>query len=154
MNTLLAFLQRFRIQILIAAVAVGMAMQFVRFIVPNFEIRNPAARQDIPWDSAETQRLWQESCGDCHSNQTEWPFYSYIAPLGWMVAYDVHEGRDELNIDQQRRVELDEMIEVIREGEMPPGQYLILHPDADLNENEKAALIGGLQLTFANRAED
>jgi hypothetical protein len=135
-------------------VVFSIAIQFVRFIVPALEVHNPAARQTIPWDSAQTLRLWQESCADCHSNQTEWPFYAYIAPFGWPVAYDVHEGRDELNIDQDRRVELDEMIEVIREGEMPPGQYIMLHPDADLNENEKDALIRGLRTTFANRAED
>lgn len=154
MRAVQRFIQRFRVQIVMGIAAIGIAIQFARFIVPSLEIHNPAARQNIRWDSAQTLRLWRESCADCHSNQTEWPFYAYIAPFGWPVAYDVHEGRDELNIDQDRRVELDDMIEVIREGEMPPGQYIMLHPDADLNENEKDALIRGLQTTFADRAED
>ena len=149
MKGIVPYIRRHSRQIAIGVVVIGIAIQLLRFIIPPFKIQNPDARQDIQWDTAETQRIWTESCADCHSNETVWPFYSYIAPMGWLVAADVHEGRDHLNVDEDRRVELNEMIEVIQEGEMPPWQYLILHPDADLTDSEKTALVSGLRSTFA-----
>lgn len=135
-----------------AVLAVGLGlMQLARFVVPEFKIDNPAVTHMVAWDSPETEQLWQQSCADCHSNETIYPWYSYIAPVGWLVAHDTHDGRRELNISENHRIELDEMVEVIQEGEMPPSIYTVMHPNANLSDADQQALINGLRKTFVGR---
>lgn len=124
-------------------------MQFVRFIVPDFALDNPPVTHMINWDSAETERLWTTACADCHSNETVYPWYSYVAPVGWLVAHDVQEGRDELNVSTNNRIDVGEMVEDIREGEMPLPVYTITHGDAVLSDTQKDTLISGLRATFS-----
>ena len=123
-------------------------MQFGRFVVPEFKLDNPAVTHTVNWDSPETERLWNQTCADCHSNETVYPWYSYVAPIGWLVAHDTHEGRGKLNISENFRVDIHEMIAVIQEGEMPLPIYTITHPEARLSDTEKQALIKGLQTTL------
>lgn len=133
----------------VAVLAVGfIALQLVRFVVADFRLDNPPITQQVNWDSPQTQQLWQQACADCHSNETQYPWYAYVAPVGWLVAHDVHEGRDALNISEDRRIEWDEMVEEIEEGEMPLPNYLIMHPQASLTDNEREALIAGIRATF------
>ena len=123
-------------------------MQFVHLVIPKLQYATPATTVTVAWDSPQTEQLWADACADCHSNDTTYPWYSYVAPVRWLVAHDINEGREELNISTDRRVEVDEMIETIREGEMPMPIYTITHPEARLIEAEKQALINGLRATF------
>lgn len=133
-----------------ATILIGLLIlaQFARFVVPGLKLDNPSVKQTVTWNSPETARLWETSCADCHSNETVYPWYSHVAPVGWLVARDVHEGRDHLNISENSRVDVGEMIEVIQEGEMPMPIYTIMHPNARLSDVEKQALIDGLRATF------
>jgi len=142
---------RRRIAIYSFAVLLGVfgLMQFARFVVPDFKLDNPPVTHTVQWDSVETERLWNTACADCHSNETVYPWYSYVAPVGWLVAHDTHEGRSELNVSTNHRIDVEEMVEVIREGEMPLPIYTITHTDARLSDAEQQALINGLQTTFA-----
>ena len=110
---------------------------------------NPTGGRQIKWDSARTETLMRGACMDCHSNETEWPWYSNVAPVAWLVQNDVDEGRHRLNLSTGD-VELDEMIETIREGEMPPWQYKPTHPEARLSDQERQELIRGLRATFGS----
>jgi mono/diheme cytochrome c family protein len=107
---------------------------------------NPAVIQEPNWDSPQTRQLAQRACFDCHSNETVWPWYSNIAPASWLVQKDVDEARRYLNFSEWTGSirEADEIAEVVAEGEMPPSQYLLMHPQARLNASEKDALIRGL----------
>lgn len=129
-------------------IAIVTLMQLVRFVVPDFRLDNPSVTQQVAWSSPEAEQLWKQTCTDCHSNETFYPWYSYIAPVGWLVAHDVHEGRDALNISTDRRIEWDEMVEVIEEGEMPPPSYLIMHPEANLTDAQKETLMTSIRATF------
>jgi mono/diheme cytochrome c family protein len=116
---------------------------------------NPPVQEEPAWDTAETRALVERACFDCHSNETVWPWYSLIAPGSWLMQRDVDEGRSELNFTEWGRgeQEVDEIVEVVQEGEMPPWFYLPLHPEARLSDAEKAALVRGLQATLGP-AED
>ena len=110
---------------------------------------NPPVTAEPAWDSQRTHALAQAACFDCHSNETEWPWYTNVAPLSWLTQRDVDEGRDALNFSEwDRPQKAEEVAEVIREGEMPPWSYTILHPGARLSDPEKERLIAGLQATF------
>ena len=109
-------------------------------------INPPVTYNRIQWDSPETEQLMRTACYDCHSNETVWPWYSYVAPMAFLVANDVEEGRARLNLSTGRgEMEAGELIEKIRSGEMPPAIYLVMHPDANLSADQKAALIAGIR---------
>ncbi|MDH4335068.1 MAG: heme-binding domain-containing protein, partial [Chloroflexota bacterium] len=108
---------------------------------------NPPVVVEPAWDSAATQALANVACTDCHSNHTEWPWYSNIAPVSWLVQRDVDEGRAKLNWSEPGG-ERDESAEKVREGEMPPWVYTLTHPAASLSDADRQALIDGLIATF------
>ena len=115
---------------------------------------NPRVTTEPQWDSAQTRALAERACFDCHSNQTKWPWYSKVAPVSLLVAHDVEEGRSALNFSQwDVGQEGEEAGEEVLEGAMPPWQYLLMHPEASLNDAEKQALVTGLNATFGSEGE-
>jgi hypothetical protein len=114
------------------------------------EKTNPPVVREPNWDSAQTRQIAQTSCFDCHSNETHWRWYADVAPARVLVRRDVEEGRSKLNFSEYNGAfELDELIEVVEEGEMPPLQYTLVHPDAKLTDAEREELIDGFNATFA-----
>jgi mono/diheme cytochrome c family protein len=111
---------------------------------------NPPIAAEPTWDSPQTQELFMTACGDCHSHETVWPWYSNIAPVSWLVQHDVEEGRAEFNISRwgQGENEAGEAAETVREGEMPPAIFLVTHPEARLSSADEQTLIRGLVATF------
>ena len=111
---------------------------------------NPPTLAEPNWDSPRTRELFMRTCGDCHSNETVWPWYSNIAPISWLVQNDVDEGRAYFNVSEWGRAENEagESAEVFAEGEMPPPMFLLTHPEARLLPSEKQELIQGLMRTF------
>lgn len=97
----------------------------------------------ISWDinaPANVSGILRTSCYDCHSNETRWPWYTYIAPVSFVIASDVDEGRKRLNFsewdkydEKKREKKLDGIIEVVEEGEMPLSMYTIIHKEAILD---------------------
>jgi hypothetical protein len=138
--------------------ALGVLVVFVALqLVPyGWTHSNPPVTRGATWPDGETEALARAACYDCHSNETEWPAYSYVAPMSWLVRRDVEEGREELNLselDQGGGHELDDAAETIQEGSMPPSQYVQLHPDARLSEAEEQRLIAAFQqLTAAEES--
>lgn len=145
---------RLRRLLMIVIVMLGIFLIAIQFIPVMYT--NPPIINEPNWDSQETRALTVRACFDCHSNETDLPWYSNIAPVSWLIYRDVDEGRKEMNFSEWRmkskRVDhaAEEIEEVIREGEMPPWYYLPLHPQAKLTDSEKQALIEGLQKTVLN----
>lgn len=91
----------------------------------------------------EVEAILRRSCYDCHSTETRWPWYSYVAPVSWLVAKDVHEGRRALNYSNwggldsaQQSKAARETAQESAEGEMPMAAYLLTHPGARLAAGE------------------
>ena len=90
-------------------------------------------------------------CKDCHSNQTEWPWYSNIAPVSWFVQDDVDQGRSRFDVSEWGRSKRNKgkaAADEVRKGDMPLPKYTILHSNARLTSDEKQKLIDGLIKTF------
>lgn len=113
---------------------------------------NPPVTGEPAWDSPRTRELAKRACFDCHSNETVWPWYSWVAPVSWLVQSDVEEGREHMNLSEfdkgQRHA--DDAAEEVEDGEMPPATYLLSHGDARLSDAERAELIRGLKATFGD----
>ena len=97
--------------------------------------------------STEVVSIVRRACYDCHSNQTVWPWYSRVAPLSWVIAHDVNEGRAALNfstwdqLSPEKQAEaMKESWEEVAEGKMPTWYYVVLHPEARLSANDQSVL--------------
>jgi len=102
------------------------------------------------WDSPRTRELAVRACFDCHSNRTQWPWYAWVAPMSWLVQHDVDEGREHLDFTRfdQRQRNASECADQLRSDEMPLWQYVLLHPDARLDDKEREELASGFERTF------
>ncbi|MFZ1799971.1 MAG: heme-binding domain-containing protein [Chitinophagaceae bacterium] len=94
------------------------------------------------------QQIFARSCNDCHSNNTQYPWYAEVQPIAWFLADHVKDGKDELNFSEfgtyriaRQNKKMKETIKEIKEGEMPITSYTLLHGDAKLSEADKQTVI-------------
>ena len=90
----------------------------------------------------------QVSCYDCHSNNTDYPWYSKIQPSAWYLEDHIQEGKDELNFnewatysDRRKNSKLRSIISQIEEDKMPLDSYTLIHRDAILSDEDKRMII-------------
>jgi hypothetical protein len=107
---------------------------------------NPPLKGDLA-APPQIKIVLRRACYDCHSNETRWPWYTYVAPLSWLVEHDVERGRQELNFSEwesyyptTRRRKLQWTDRALREETMPPWIYRILHPGSGLTKEDLVAL--------------
>lgn len=117
--------------ILFALVAVIVLIQ----VVP-VDRSNPEVTQDVVAPDG-VRAVLTNSCYDCHSNKTVWPWYSYVAPVSWLVAHDVKEARAHFNFsnwdkynDEKRTHIIEEIVEEVEAERMPLPIYLLMHKEA------------------------
>ena len=128
----------------------------IQFIPYGKDHTNPPVMSEVQWDSPRTQELFNRACADCHSNETKYPWYSKIAPVSWLIAHDIEEGREKMNVSMigvQPKNKLKDAADEVKEGEMPIPPYLIAHPEARLSDAEKKELVEGLEKTFGAEEE-
>lgn len=143
-----------RNKILLAIFAVLVLIQFIR---PEKNISVAESKNDIfltypAPDSVKS--LVHTSCYDCHSNNTKYPWYTEIQPLGLWMNHHIEEGKAELNFAEfaaypakKADHKLDEAIEEINEGEMPISAYTFIHPDAKLSIQQREAVVAWMKTT-------
>ena len=88
------------------------------------------------------------ACVNCHSEKTQWPWYSRVAPVSWLVENDVKHAREHLNLSRwdglqevDQRMLLTAIATVIENHEMPPHRYVVLHPEAKLSADDAVRVI-------------
>lgn len=138
--------------ILVAAVVLLVLMQFIRIDKTNPPVepsKDFAALANPPQDVA---LILKESCYDCHSNETTYPWYADVAPASWYLKSHITDGRKHLNFSvwgdytfKKADHKLEESIEMIEEGEMPMTSYTLLHPEGKLTAQEKEKLLTWLR---------
>jgi len=137
-----------------AAIALAALLVVAQLVRP--EHTNPPATVEV--DAPEDVRVvLRRACYDCHSNATVWPWYSHVAPISWLVAHDVDEGRGDLNFSTwdaysaaKRAKKMKEIVETVEEGEMPLWFYVALHPDARLSADDRARLTAWARMRMAD----
>lgn len=139
-------------RIFLVLLAAFVIIQFIRPDRSNPE-SDPAkhlfAVEQMPED---VKAIMKTSCLDCHSNNTKWPWYSAINPVGWRVADHVRHGRGELNFstwadypEDKKLHKLDECIEEVEKGKMPLSDYLNMHGEAELTDEEEKVLFAWIK---------
>jgi len=121
-------------------IVVGVIVVGIQFI--PVERTNPPVTQEIN-APVNALSIFKTSCYDCHSNETTWPWYSYVAPVSFFIADDVNEGRRHINFsewdkydEKKREKKLEHVIEMVEEGDMPLPNYLIIHSNAKLDSTK------------------
>jgi hypothetical protein len=111
---------------------------------------NPPIQTEPEWDSPHTRELAVRACYDCHSNETRWPWYSYLAPVSWMVRRDVDLGRKKLNFSELEPAEYTGALcaGLLQSGSMPMRAYTLTHPEARLSEEEQEQLVRGFRASL------
>ncbi len=124
----------------VALAALWVAAQFVRPERNNPPADPAASFEAVTAAAPQVRAVLERACADCHSNHTVWPWYSKVAPVSWLVAQDVKEGRARLNFSEWNRLAPEmsalrrkAMCKEVREGDMPPLQYRLIHTGARLS---------------------
>ncbi|MCC5936328.1 MAG: heme-binding domain-containing protein [Lunatimonas sp.] len=127
---------------------VFVVIQLIPNELPPVKAENPQDLLKSDLISESVGKLIRRSCYSCHSNETEYPWYSYVAPSSWLVAKDVREGREALNFSDWESLEmldklalLDDVVIEVQEGTMPMGIYTWMHPSAKLSDEQRIAII-------------
>jgi Haem-binding domain len=120
-------------------------------VIPLLLETNPPVVAEPKWDSPQTRELAVRSCFDCHSNETKYPWFARLPVSSLLVVSDTLQGRAHLNFSEWSSAggsgegrNAREIARQIQSGGMPPGNYLLLHPEASLTDAEKQQLIDGL----------
>ena len=128
-------------------VVIGVVLIAIQFIPYGRDHSNPRTVQELKWNTTQTRTLTQDACFSCHSNLTDWPWYTSVAPISWLTQHDVEDGRAALNFSEWQRpqeADLEAVVDVLRNDKMPPVQYKLIHSEARLSDAERQQLERGL----------
>ena len=134
-------------------ILIGLVAAFGLLQLANPDRTNPPVLADHDLFAANpppppVAALLRTSCFDCHSNETKWPWYSHIAPMSFLVANDVRNGRERLNFsdwpvtDQARAGrKFGNISDEVDSGNMPLKKYTMIHRDAVLSDAQRKAIV-------------
>src|SRR5512139_2627389 len=132
------------LSVLVAAFIIIQFFRPERFTTSEITENHITKKLNVPDN---VQSILKRSCYDCHSNHTVWPWYTNVAPVSWLVADDVRGGRGKMNFSEwgkmstaKQEARLEAICDEISEGKMPLPNYLYLHRDAVLTQEEKDIL--------------
>lgn len=129
-------------------IAIGLVVLFLAAQIYRPERSNPPvdesktifATLNVP---ADVKAILDRSCTDCHTNTTQWPWYSHIAPTSWLTARDVKNGRSNMNFSvwgtykrTKQAGKLDDISEQLTNDKMPLKPYRMMHPGSVLSKAE------------------
>lgn len=141
-------------KILLALLIAFIAIQFIQ------PARNKSG-QVVPADISKMyampqniESIFHKACFDCHSNNTNYPWYVSVQPMGWLMAKHIRDGKTEINFSEfgnysgRRQIsKLKNITNSIKDGTMPLPSYTWLHADAKLTANEKTAITSWITKT-------
>lgn len=123
------------------------AMQLIPVDRVNPPVKKSENFVDLLQPPAKVQKLLKNACYDCHSNETIYPKYAYVAPISWSVKHHVNEGREHLNFSVWGKYNkdlkdgmLEKSVNEIKDEMMPMPAYIIYHDNAKLTKEERALL--------------
>lgn len=114
--------------------------------IPKTDIRHV---YDVPDN---VMNILQTSCYDCHSNNTNYPWYSNVQPMRFLMDRDIREGKEELNFSEfgsysqrKQKNKLDRISKQVKADKMPLPSYLLLHSNAKLSADDKQEIINWVE---------
>lgn len=138
--------------VLKVVIAVFIMIQFIRIDKTITPVDITKDFISVTHPPARVAKIIKTSCYDCHSNQTNYPWYTNIAPVSWWIGHHIEEAREHLDLSNwadysAKRADhkLEEFYEEVEEGEMPLESYTKLHSAAKLSKEDKEVLIAWIK---------
>lgn len=135
-----------KIGIVLLIVLIG--MQFYRPEKNTAEGDYVAAFEAETKPSPEVKQLLETTCYDCHSDNTNYPWYNNVAPISYWMDHHIEEGKEHLDFSdwgnytvKKKDHKLEEVVEYVENGEMPLREYTWTHKEARLTEDQKRLLM-------------
>ena len=132
------------VQITVCLLIAGLGAQLVPLARTNPPVIPDRTLEANLVVAPQVMSILDRSCRDCHSNQTQWPWYSYVAPLSWKVVADVHKARAVMNFSDctdSAGTKLEKAFGLLMAscsdvtvGRMPKPEYVFMHSKAALQE--------------------
>lgn len=139
-------------KIITYGLAAFFAIQFIPMSRTNKPVKTSENLADLHEVPVKTMPVLKKACYDCHSNETKYPSYAYIAPFSWSLKSHVNNGRRYMNMSEwanynndQKKGILEKSIKTVELGTMPLPAYTAWHPEANLTDAEKLMLINYFQ---------
>ncbi len=134
--------------ILIALLVVLVVLQFFQPDLNQYDQIPSTDITKVETIPADVSKILTESCYDCHSNNTNYPWYNRISPVSLYLDSHVKDGKRHLNFSEwtsysadKKAHKVEEIAETVADGEMPLTSYTFIHSDAKLSESEKEILL-------------
>jgi hypothetical protein len=118
----------------------------IQLVQPERNLSSGASPNDISYAyqmPVEVHEILTQKCYDCHSNNTRYPWYIYIQPVGWWMAAHIKEGKEHLNFSEFKTYstkkandKLEELSEAVTEGWMPLESYVWMHRDTKITPED------------------
>ena len=135
-------------RILLALLIVLILIQFIRPEKNNSDQLSITHMTNTFYVPVSAQNILQAACYDCHSNKTNYPWYSNVQPFGWLLAKHIRQGKEELNFSEfgsyslRRQIsKLNSIAKSVENGSMPLTSYTMMHKNARLSKNDKQLII-------------
>jgi hypothetical protein len=133
------------VMVFVGLMLVGLQFTSPPHTNPPFDrMQTLQSTSDVP---PEVLALFERSCKDCHSNETDWRWYTYVAPVSWLTVGHVNDARGELNFSEwgtygtrKKETRLKAICNQIQRGEMPLASYALIHPEVRLTADEVKAI--------------
>ena len=133
---------------LVVFIAIVVILQVIPYERPETTTDNPTdllLNNELP-DTISS--LLRAACYDCHSNETKYPWYAYVAPVSWLVIRDIRIGRENMNFSDWESLSkmdkaklLGNIAEEVEDGEMPMPIYILMHPEAKLTDSQRKMIV-------------
>ena len=133
--------------VLLALIVIAVVIQFIRPDMAPVPVNPSHTIQAVTTVSPNIDKMLHQSCYDCHSNETKWPWYAQISPVSWWLKSHVNDGRQALNFSEfatlskkKQLKKLDDACDQVKQGDMPLKTYLPMHPAAKLTGADRGVL--------------
>lgn len=133
--------------VLLGTIALLLIIQLFQIDKTNPPVRLEEDFIQLKQPPAHIETLLRTACYDCHSHETEYPWYTSVAPISWWIRHHIDEGREHLNFSTWAQYDadrqdhkLEECEEETREGEMPLSSYTWVHSEAKLTDQQRREL--------------
>lgn len=134
-------------KIIFWSVVVFLGIQLIPVDRENKAVNKKDNFVDIYKTPDNIKTILRSACYDCHSNETEYPTYSYIAPISWTIKDHINQGREHLNFSEWssynkdlKQNAIDKTITTVRDLQMPLPSYIGYHPKANLTTKQRETL--------------
>ncbi len=139
-------------KVYISLLIIFIGIQFIRTAQNNNSVIASHMISAVATVPTNVNTIFKKACNDCHSNNTNYPWYSYVQPVNFWLTSHINDGKKHFNFDEfatynlrKQYHKLEEVVEMVKEKHMPLSSYTFIHKDADLTSDDRIMITSWAQ---------